>query len=125
MAAARHLPLTPETLARAYDYLASTPPFARWNLPDAGDLTFTVAQHPHLYGWHDSRGRGRRKRHIIAISARSVGHTASLMTVMAHEMLHLHQALTGQDSAGTEHNAAFRKDAAAICAVHGFDAKAF
>ncbi len=115
------IPLTTDTLRAAYDYLTTTPPFNRWNLPDADDIGFKVAKDPHLSGWHDVK----KKRQIIAISSACVGHTSNLIGTMAHEMLHLHQELTGQATPGVGHNAAFHHDAEIICAIHGFDHKAF
>ena len=118
------MPLTVDTLRAAYDYLASTPPFIKWNLPSSEDIQFKVARDPRHYGWCTGYKEGRRRTYLIAISSSCVGHTSSLMRYMAHEVLHLHQYLTGQAKGG-EHNEAFYKDAAVICAVHGFDAKAF
>jgi hypothetical protein len=43
---------------------------------------------------------------------------------MAHEMIHLHQRVTGMENSA-QHNAAFRKLAAHVCRLHGFDPKAF
>jgi hypothetical protein len=45
--------------------------------------------------------------------------------VMAHEIIHLHQALVGMESPCAEHNAAFNKLAAQVCKTHGFDPKSF
>ena len=45
---------------------------------------------------------------------------ASVVWVMAHEMLHLHQANVGMESAPTTHNAAFRKLGTLICKIHGY-----
>lgn len=118
-----HIPLTVETLRAAYDYLNSTPPFNKWNLPDSEDLKFKVARDPNHFGWC-TYWRGKKQRHVIAISSKCVGHTSSLMRIVAHEALHLHQYLTGQ-SKGGEHNAAFYKDAETICRIHGFDQKGF
>ena len=118
-----HVPLTVETLRAAYDYLNSTPPFNKWNLPEHDDLTFRVARDPNHFGWCVHHGR-RRKKPVIAISDKRVGHTLGLMATLAHEMLHLHQFLTGQ-ARGGEHNAAFNKDAVTICRIHGLDPKAF
>lgn len=119
-----HIPLTVETLRAAYDYLASTPPFVKWNLPPSEDVSFKVAKDARHFGWCTKWSDGKSQSFQIAISAACIGHTDSLMRYMAHEVLHLHQYLTGQ-AKGAEHNEAFYKDAAVICRIHGFDAKAF
>lgn len=115
------LPLDPETLAAAYDYLRTTPPFSRWNLPESEDVVFKAAITPRHHGWYDRK----KRKHILAVSRGSVGHTTSLMETMAHEMCHLFQALTKTETPGTEHNAAFLKLVVQVCRYHGFDPKAF
>jgi len=119
------LPISIEMIAAAYEYFRTTPPYSRWNLPDSEDVIFKVVKDPHLEAWHNAKGRGKSRKQIVAVSEASVGHTISLMGAVAYEMLHLHQDITKQSTPGTEHNAAFKKDAAKICRVHGFDEKRF
>lgn len=116
--------LTKDTIAAAYDLLAITPPFNKWNLPDSDDVQFKVARDPHSYGWCNAWGRGKRREYLIAISSRKVEHLSSLLSTMAHEIIHLHLYMTGQDTNG-EHNAAFSALAKKVCRLHGFDSKAF
>lgn len=110
------LPLTVETLRAAYDYLNTTPPFNRWNLPDGEDVRFRVVGDPLVQGRYRWDGR----QHVIDISRRLIGRTMSLMDVMAHEMLHLHEENAGACGSG-EHSAAFRKWSTQVCKWHGFD----
>lgn len=120
------LPLSPETLAAAYEYLCTTPPFASWNLPDSDDITFRVVKSRKMfaqYVWEPDT-----ERHTIEVSSGTVGHTATLMTTMAHELIHLHLRLTGMESRSSNpnvHNMPFRKLAAQACKTHGWDLKAF
>lgn len=114
------LPLTPEMLRAAYDYLNTTPPFSRWNLPEGEDVVFRVVQAPDTRGWY----RREAGRHVIAISRRCVGFTASLIATVAHEMVHLHEARVGACGSG-QHSRAFNRWAEQICKVHGFDPKLF
>lgn len=114
------LVLSLETLAAAYDYLRTTEPFSRWNLPDAEDIQFRVVRDRHLRGWYDLDG----KRHRISISSSCVGRTDSLIETMAHEMVHLHQRHAGCDDHG-EHGRAFRKLADQVCKIHGWDERLF
>lgn len=119
-----HLPLTPEVLAAAYDYLASTSPFNRWNLPDSEDVKFRVIRSRKVfaqYVWEDGS-------HTIEVSSATIGHTLTLLETMAHELVHVHLRQTGMESRSGDantHNMAFRKLAAQVCATHGFDLKAF
>lgn len=120
------LPLTPEILAAAYDFLRATPPFIRWNLPEPEDIKFRTSRHPKSAGkyvWDPND-----KSHYIIASVRGIGHTDSLMKFMAHEMIHLHLRIMGWESKGVSseiHNVAFCKLAAQVCRWHGFDPKAF
>ena len=118
------LPLTPETLAAAYEYLLTTPPYSGWNLPDSEDVKFIVNRKLRKkfaqYQWNG-------ERHTIAMSAASIGHTATLIEALAHETIHLYLEHMGWESRGNEsvHNPAFQKLAAKVCKFHGFDPKAF
>lgn len=114
------LPLTPDMLAACYDFLCTTPPFNKWNLPDSEDVVFRVGRDPKLLGWYKLDDG----RHVIGISETTIGHTFSLVMVMAHEMLHLHQKDTRIETRA-QHNAAFRKLARVVCRFHGFDPKLF
>ena len=118
------LPLTPEMLAAAYDYLRHTPPFHRWNLPEPEDVKFTVGRARDCFAFYQWDGF----RHTITVSKNAVAHTSTLMTAMAHECIHLHLEATKQESkrsSPSHHNAAFRRYAAQACKYHGFDPKAF
>lgn len=114
------LPLTPETLRHCYEFLNTTPPFKSWNLPDGEDVTFKVVRHPGLRGWYRKEPVG----HSIGISSRCIGHTLSLMAVMAHEMIHLHEEHANACGRG-QHSAAFKRWAEQVCRYHGFDPKLF
>lgn len=117
------LPLTPEVLAAAYDYLVTTQPFANWNLPDSDDIKFRVIRSRKVFAQYIYDGG-----HTIEVSSGTVGHTKTLMETMAHELVHLHLRITGMESRSKSedvHNMPFRKLAAKVCATHGFDPKAF
>ena len=114
------LNLTPEILRAAYDFLCTTQPFSRWNMPDGEDVRFYVIRNRHVHGWYQKSPHA----HEIAISSATVGHTAVLMTTMAHEMIHLHEKHNSVQGHG-EHSAAFKKYAERVSKIHGFDPKAF
>ena len=115
------LKLTPEVLAAAYDFLCSTEPFRNWGLPDSDEIVFKVAKSKTDHGWHVVK----RGKHHIAVSAATVGHTMSLMAVMAHELVHLHETIAKLTPSNVQHGAAFKKLAARVCKIHGFDPKTF
>ena len=115
------LPLTKDMLAAAYDFLVTTPPFNRWNLPDSDDILFKVVRARDHQAYHQmSEGK-----HTVAVSCHTIGHTNSLMMAVGHELIHLYQAETGTDTSGVVHNAAFKKLAERVCKIHGWDYKLF
>lgn len=116
-------PLTPEVLAAAYDFVVATEPFCRWNLPDSDDVKFRVIGSRKVFATYHWEGR-----HVISVSSRAVGHAATLVEKMCHEVIHLHLEATGMESRSNDpnvHNAAFRKLAAVVCRTHGYDPKGF
>lgn len=58
---------------------------------------------------------------MIEVSAASVGHTGTLVWVMGHEMIHLHQSIAGFETPKAMHNADFRRKAEQACRYHGWD----
>ena len=113
------LTLSPEILRHAYEFLAVTQPFAKWNMPDSEDLVFRVVHDPLVRGWCQMGDKP-----TLAISSRCISHTISLIATMAHEMIHLHQGVTNMETKA-QHNAAFNKLAKRVCAIHGWDEKLF
>lgn len=118
------LPLTKEMLAAAYDFLQTTPPFCRWNLPHSEDVKFSVGKFRQDFASYRWDG----KQHTIRMSANAIAHTNTLFRYLAHEVIHMHLEETGTESrTGGEdtHNAAFKRYAAQVCRYHGWDPKAF
>jgi hypothetical protein len=114
------LPIVPSLLVASYEFLRATPPFAAWHLPSADDVEFFVSRKRQWIGGFI----GGRPPRIVTSSAR-VGHTNTLIRVMAHEMVHLKQFLHRTETPNTEHNAEFRLLEARVCRYHGFDPKEF
>lgn len=118
------LPLTPETLEAAYEYLRTTPPFSGWNLPEGEDVKFVVSKSDRdiaAYKWNG-------KQHTICLSAKFIGHSDTLLVYLAHEMVHMHleeRGIESRNGGPDTHNMAYRKYAAQVCKFHGFDPKAF
>lgn len=115
------LPLNKEMLGAMYSYLSATPPFNKWNLPDAEEIKFTVIRAKGVHGRYVTDRKGWRE---IQISSASVGYTPSLSETMAHEMIHLFEDVSGPFNK-SEHTEAFRKYAKLVCKYHGFDPKTF
>lgn len=117
------LPLTPAMLVAAYDFLATTPPFNGWGLPEGEEIVFKVVRTKRQFAWYQRDG----KRHTIAVSAGKVTSSHMLLQALAHEICHLHLAELGMDNRGTvdTHNGAFRNLAAEVCKFHLWDLAAF
>ena len=113
--------LTPELLEWAYELLNHTEPFDNWNLPDGHEIKFEVTKSAKDCGDYTGYTDGT---HRIRISSRCIGTLQKLIEIMAHEMVHLHQA-TARMETKSQHNAAFYKLAAQVCRIHKFDPKAF
>lgn len=117
------LPLSKEILAAAYDFLAVTPPFNKWNMPPSDEIGFKVSRSRSRFGFYRWDGT----RHTITISSNSVAYSGTLMSTLSHEMIHLHLEELGMDGRGgtNTHTGAFRSLAEEVCKYHGFDHKAF
>jgi predicted SprT family Zn-dependent metalloprotease len=104
----------------AYAYLAETPPFNTWNLPNEEDVIFTIKRGKDFYG----RCSRIDKKIAIEISSGLHGTTDTLMRTMAHEMIHVfefHHKLKKT----SEHGRGFQRLAQSVCETHGFDPKNF
>ena len=111
------LHLTPEILERGYNLLIATDPFRRWRLPPASEIRFVVTNTQGLAGEHVYDGV-----HTVKVSRRKHHQLASVLMTMAHELVHIKDALDGIKS---EHGRSFHKRADQVCRVHGFDRGAF
>jgi hypothetical protein len=117
------LPLTPQMLAAAYEYLRATPPFRRWKLPAAEQVKFCVIRARDRYG--DHRHYRESDEHEIRLSLARIGHTQSLIETMAHEMVHAYEHHKNPKRPHGEHSNEWRRLAALVCKYHGFDPKSF
>ena len=117
------LPLKPENLEAAYEFIRTTPPFASWKLPHSDEIVFTVNKHQSFCGTYQS---GPGERHEITISMACVGHTDTLLRIMSHEMIHLYQVISGIAPKGNiQHDKDFRRRAKAVCKYHGWDERLY
>ena len=115
--------LTEEMLRRCYEFLCSTDPFVKWNLPDSEDVRFILRRTKTsrgMYAQHYVEG----DRNTIEISQGKHGHINTLLATMAHEMVHLHMWEAGM-AGNAEHGKAFYRIANQVCKSHGYDPKAF
>lgn len=109
------LHITPEIVETTYELLRMTPPFAKWKLPHADDVRFSILKTKDRSGDFALDENGRP--HIRISYARHK--TLHMLTMtLAHEMCHLRDH---QLRVTSGHGASFNKHADAVCKVHGFD----
>jgi len=113
--------LNPDQLAACYEFLRSLEPFNGYSLPHADEVEFTVAADSRVHGIYALKPSGG---HEIIISRSTNGHVSTLTLFMAHEMIHLYQAITKTRNKNM-HNAEFMRIAAEVCMVHGYDPQLF
>lgn len=113
------LPLTPDIVRAAYEYLRATPPFKRWGLPHADEIKVRITRH------RDRQGHARwdGKQFEIAVSQMKIGRTHTLIELVAHEMVHVRCHMQGDTRA--EHSKVWHRYADSVCRYHGFDRKTF
>lgn len=119
------LALDPHMLAAVYDALREFPPFRQWKLPPAEEVAFEVVANAQVYGYYIEATSPKGVEHTIKISAANVGHWNTLGRVMAHEMIHMHQAIAKLYHSDATHNADFRRRAKRVCSACGWDYKEF
>ena len=116
--------LTPERLAAVYDCLRQFPPFHRYGLPTSDKVKFGFVR-KHDRGADYIAFVYALDQHMIRLNPDWNGHLDNIMSVMAHEMLHLHQRVKRLETNNTEHNSDFKKKAKRICTRFGWDYKRF
>ena len=118
------LPLTPDMVVAVYECLRQFPPFSRWKLPPADEVEFRVNHQSNTMGEYTRYCR--TTDHIVIVSSLTIGHFATLASVVSHEMVHLKQAIDKTEPKRVGgHNAEFRRLSKQVCEVHGWDYKAF
>lgn len=109
-------PLHPSHLAIMYECLRKLPPFKEWKLPDADEIEFRT---PAIIDFGEFRAPN-----VITVSSARHANFDTIMQTLAHEMLHLHQHLTGTENR-YQHNAEFKRLAKRVTKNFGWDSKAF
>lgn len=112
------IPLSPELLAHAYDYLCCCPPFDKLNMPPSDDIIFRVTKS----NKHFAQYFIREGKHYIDVSQKYVGSHSMLLATLAHEAIHLHLE---EIDACDQHGPNWRKLADEVCKIHSFDRLTF
>lgn len=117
------LGITPEGVSAVYEALRWHAPFRRMKLPGTDAVTFHVTRHRAHNGAYNRTCR--TDEHDLYVSEALIGSWNTLSWVVAHEMVHLHQARAKTETANTQHNAEFRRISRRVCSAFGWDYKQF
>lgn len=113
--------LTPKVLEGIYITLCNCEPFTRWNLPLPEEVQFVVTEDPEFMGTY-LYDDGEKFAHIITVSSARCGFLSTVISTMAHELIHMsrHDTVT---EAWYKHDATFRRRAHKVGAELGLDPK--
>jgi hypothetical protein len=114
------LHITPQILVDVYTMLRRTPPFRKWDLPEADDVIFEVTRASDRRGSCKLDQKSRRWK--ITVSTVCVGDWIELIPLVGHEMVHIK---CDREGSRTNHGAEFRAAAAEVCRHHAFQFKQF
>lgn len=103
------IPVTADTIKAVYVLLRSFPPFNRWDLPAADELTFYVVDYKGEWAEYHP------ERKTIRVSTARVSTFLSLLQAVAHENCHLRQDISGRYPVKNAHNADFKRYAKQVC----------
>jgi hypothetical protein len=109
------LRITRDLVQATYTYLAESPPYDRWNLPEVHEIGIRVTRKQADYFGQFELSNSRA---WIEISVTHHSTLFSLQRTLAHEMIHLHQWQNGMVPADDR---GFMKMAKVVCDLHGYD----
>jgi hypothetical protein len=108
--------ITEQSVKMIYSMLRKLPPFDSWKLPPASKIKFKVDPNFKFMGELDV------KPYKMTFGTKHQEHFLSIVTTVAHEMVHLHLYLEGVASYN-QHRRIFRQKSAEIGSLYGFDRK--
>lgn len=113
------LDITPEQCAAVYDMLRTMPPFNTAKLPESDAIEWRCTHRQDIHGEFVEYDP-----HIITISTAKTGHLSTLISTVAHEMVHLWQTIDNTRNKA-QHNADWYSKSRKVCKSLGLDPKAF
>lgn len=108
--------ITEKSVRDIYKLLKSLPPFNTWKLPSDKQIVFKVIEK------YNCMGEMHMKPFKMVIGANHHDHFETLVTTIAHEMVHL-KLYIDKDKSYRRHGVAFRALTAEIGSIFGFDRK--
>jgi hypothetical protein len=117
------LKLTPEFTRGIYILLKYGPVFSKFNLPAAAAVKFRVTRAKDRCGYYQYLPA--TGRHEIGLDQPYCASLEHATETMAHEMIHLYQAVNKSESRKADHNVEFHRIAKRVCAAYGFPLSRF
>ena len=111
--------LTAEVVQNLYASLCCCYPFTKWKMPLPEAVEFIVDPDPEIMGSY-LLDTGGDYEHTVTISSGRCGHYYTMITTLAHEMIHMsfHRQ---QGDKWTQHGKAFRTRCKMVASELGFD----
>lgn len=111
--------ITPEIVSNLYASLYCCYPFSKWKLPYPEEIDFQITYDPEVMGTYlyDTE---EDYEHQITISSARCGHLMTVITTLAHEMVHMSFYRRKGDK-WTQHGPEFRKRCHMVGLELGFD----
>ena len=81
--------LTPEVVRNLYASLYCCYPFTQWKMPLPEEIEFIVTSDPELMGTYLYDTGDDKYEHTVTISSGRCGHYYTMLTTLAHEMVHM------------------------------------
>jgi len=112
--------LTPQRVAHIYDCLREFPPFSHWKLPHSDGVEFRLTLRTDRQADTVITAYKPLDNPRISLSYIKHKHFDSVVRTLAHEMIHLAQAIDHTDTS-SQHNEDFKQKAHLVCKNFGFD----
>ena len=111
--------LTSEVVKNLYASLYCCYPFTKWKMPLPEEIDFVVTSDPETMGTY-LYDTGEDYEHTVTISSARCGHYYTVITTLAHEMVHM--SFHRQEGAKwTQHGKPFRTRCLMVASELGLD----
>lgn len=111
--------LNPEVVKNLYASLFCVYPFTKWKMPLPDEIEFIVTPDPEVMGTY-LYDTGEDYEHTVTISSGRCGHYYTMLTTLAHEMVHMSFHCQKGDR-WVQHGKPFRARCLMVAHELGFD----
>ena len=111
--------LTPAIIRNLYSAIYCMKPFDRWDMPLPEEIEFTIDKDKEVMGTY-LYDTGGDYEHTITISSAKCGHYYTVITTLAHEMIHM-SFYRQEGNKWAQHGKPFRTRCKLVANELGFD----